>query len=299
MTTVAGIRVPALPLVVAVAPRSGCSAFRPRSADRRPIRPPDFGYYLQFVIGWALLATTVARCRPAAAPGRSATAETSRPADPIWPLSCWLRRDPVPEGRQPLGRRDDGRARGGTRAAVPPDAGVGGRGAFERAVSPSRAVAPGSIRRRRSGRAVIGIAGRDCGGRLHRRHRLLPGAVPAAALHLSPGNSALLAAILAAFGWLALRPPRSLAADRLAPRIAVGAALASGPDCCWHHSWVCARWPGWTWAIFAYLYLIPIVIVFRRLGLGVGLASVTQRRAADGRVDRPAGLAGDLCRGCV
>lgn len=107
---------------------------------------------------------------------------------------------------------------------------------------------------------------------MYRRHRPLSGAVPhgsnASAAQHRNSPRVLLTACLA----LTLAPPRWLVADRLARRIAAGSALALGVGLVLSSRATVDSRVGLEGGIFAYLYLVPIAVIFLGSALTAAVA---------------------------
>ena len=273
-----------------------------------PTDPPaGFGYYLQFVIGWALLAAPWLVAVRLLHRDRSATAPFS--AGPDLPARLVAAAAlTLPEGRRPWGAAMTAelaevrepwarwrfaagcvqaalfppsreRATAWRRAAVVAAAalivGSAVGGAFPAllvfavsfialigAGAVVAAARSGPIPRAGSGRALTATAGlAGVAGCIAVTAYFLV-RYPSAALHLQPASAVLLAAILAGLAWLVLRPPRSLTTDRLAPRIAVGAAVLIGAGLLLASQLGLRQVAGMDAGIFGYLYLAPIIVIF-------------------------------------
>lgn len=91
---------------------------------------------------------------------------------------------------------------------------------------------------------------------------------PSAAQALGPTHAIMLAVVLAGCLWLALAPPRGLAASRLARRVGLGAALALGAGLL-----ASARMDDDQTGVMGYVIFAPVAIFF----LGSAIAATVRR----------------------
>ena len=258
MTTTAGIRVPALPLAVAAAAALWLFGFQTSVGGPPTDPPPDLGYYLQLGIVWVFLVTPWLVALHLLRRRRSAAAEVGGPRPDLPAQLVAFAVLTLPEDR-----RSWGAAMTAELAAVREPAARRrfAAGCVRAALFPP-SLQSGAIRRPGSGRALTATAGAAAVVACLGATAYFLIRYPTAALHLSPAYFVLLAATMAAFGWLALRPPPLLTADRAASRIAVGAALTIAAGLLLTSRLGLRGVAGLDVGVLPYLYLIPIAVVF-------------------------------------